>query len=116
VTDPAAVLSSVRREAWAEKVLQEDYGRLKQEVADEIRRGDKDQALERIRRYREATAAVNRQVGSGRVAANLEQEVGDLQRTVQETFAGAPAAVAAKQQQNAKALHYDGYQKRRDQP
>jgi len=116
VTDPAAVLSSVRREAWAAKVLQEDFSRLKEEVADEIRRGDKDQALERIRRYREETAAVNRQVASGRVAANLEQEVGDLQHTVQETFAGAPAAIAAKQQQNAKALHYDGYQKRRDQP
>jgi hypothetical protein len=36
-----------------------------------------------------------------------------LEETVAETFAGPPAAVAAKQKQNAKALQYESYQERR---
>jgi Ca-activated chloride channel family protein len=114
VDDAAAVAASLDKGAWTDKVLQEDFGRLKEEVAAAIRRGDAPGAIQSIQTYREEQAAVNRVVASPEVARNLEQEMPALVRQVEETFSGAAAEVAAKQKQSAKSLQYDGYQNRRD--
>jgi len=114
VENPEDVVASIRKDAWEKKVLQEDYGRLKEAVADAIRSGDEDSAMQRIQSYRQEKAAVNQVLASPRVAANLEEDVDALGAYVQETFAGKPEAVALKQKKNAKALQYEAYQKRRD--
>ena len=93
--------------------MQEAYGRLKEEVAAAIRKGDKGQALKRIQRYERHNAAINAKVGSEMVKGNLEKDVRQLRDTVEDTFAGAPAAVAEKQKVRAKALQYDSYESRR---
>jgi len=108
------VMASIRKDAWAGKVLQEDYGRLKEAVADAIRSGDEQRAMQRIQSYRQEKAAVNQVLASPRVAENLEKDVDALGAYVQETFAGEPEAVVLKQKKNAKALQYEAYQKRRD--
>lgn len=108
------VVASIRKEAWAQKVLQEDFGRLKEAVADAIRSGDKEQAMAQIQLYRQEKAELNRVVASPQVSENLEKEVHALGAYVEDTFAGKPAAVRAKQKKNAKTLQYEGYQKRRD--
>jgi len=114
VNDPNAVAASIDKQVWADKVLQEDFGRLKEEVAAAIRRGDAQAAMQRIQVYRDDKAAINRVVASPGVARNLTQELPALAGQVQDTFVGAAAEVEAKQKQNAKALQYEGYQKRRD--
>jgi Ca-activated chloride channel family protein len=43
------------------------------------------------------------------VADNLEKDLKQLRDTVDDTFTGAPAAVAAKQKKNAKVLQFEGY-------
>jgi len=48
------------------------------------------------------------------VAKNLETDVNALRDQVDETFAGAPAAVAQKKKQVSKSLQYEGYKARRD--
>jgi len=57
---------------------------------------------------------VNATVGSAKVADNLESDVQSLRQSVEDTFAGAPAAVAEKKKQRSKALQYESYQIRRD--
>lgn len=114
VESPEDVFASIRKDAWADKVLQEDYGRLKEAVADAIRSGDAQGAMQRIQSYREEKAAVNKVLASPRVAENLAQDVDALDVYVQETFAGKPEAVVQKQKKNAKVLQYEAYQKRRD--
>ena len=114
VDRPEEVMASIRKEAWAEKVLQDDFGRLKDAVANAIREGNATQAMERIESYRQEKTTINQVVASPRVAENLAQEVDALGDYVQETFSGQPDEVRSKQKKNAKSLQYEAYQKRRN--
>lgn len=114
VPDPKEVVASIDKPSWTRQVLQEDYNRLKELVAGAMRKGDKDGALKEIKEYEERNGTLNNEVGSADVADNLEQDVHKLRQTVQETFAGPPAAVAEKQKAESKKLQYESYQLRRD--
>jgi len=113
VKDQDEVFASIDKSEWEEKVLQDDYNRLREEVAADVKKGDKKQALDRIDRYYHEQQSVNSVVGSGEVAKNLEKDLGDLRGVVKETFQGEPAEVAHKQKKNAKVLQYEGYSGRR---
>jgi Ca-activated chloride channel family protein len=114
VADKKAVLSSIDQAAWGDQVVQEDYSRLKESVADAIRKGEKDEALKQIQEYESRNRAVNAAVGSGKVAGNLAKDLPVLRQSVEETFSGPPAAVAEKKKQASKALQYESYKVRRD--
>ena len=114
VPDPKAVLASIKKDSWADQVVQEEFSRLKEEVAADIRDGDKTRAQARIQEYESKQVTINTIVGSGKVARNLETDVQVLRQRVDETFVGAPAAVAEKKKQVSKSMQYDGYKLRRD--
>jgi Ca-activated chloride channel family protein len=114
VADPAAVMASIRKASWADQVVQEEFSRLKEDVAADIRDGEKEQAQARIRAYTAKQGAINTVVGSDKVAENLATDVHALRRQVEETFTGAPAAVAEKKKQVSKSMQYDGYKIRRN--
>jgi Ca-activated chloride channel homolog len=114
VADKKAVLSSIDRDTWSDQVVQEDFNQLREAVADAVRKGEKEEAFKRIHAYEARTRAVNAAVGSAEVAKNLDQELPGLRQSVEETFAGPPAAVAAKQKKTSKALQYESYKIRRD--
>jgi Ca-activated chloride channel homolog len=114
VADPKAVMASINKSEWGDQVVKEDYNQLKEKVADDIRLGRKEEAISKIREYETRTRAVNDAVGSVKVADNLEKDVQNLRQSVEETFAGAPAAVAEKKKQRSKALQYESYKIRRD--
>jgi Ca-activated chloride channel family protein len=109
VADEKAALSSIDPARWERKVLGDDYSRLKQEVAADIKAGDKDGALKRIDRYRRERQAVNAVVKSDAVGKNLAGEVTELEARVDKTF----EAPAAAQNAEVKALQYEGYSGRR---
>jgi Ca-activated chloride channel family protein len=113
VKEQKDVFASIDKVEWEEKVLKDDYNKLRDEVAAEIKKGKKEEALDRIHRYRQAQESVNAVVGSSRVSSNLEQDVHQLEEMVKGTFQGAPAEVELKQKRNAKALQYEGYVGRR---
>jgi Ca-activated chloride channel family protein len=114
LADQEAVMASIDKTGWGEQVIQEDYGQLKEEVAEAIRSGRKQQALTKIQEYEDRNRKVNAAVGSAKVAKNLDEDVNVLRQSVEDTFRGAPAAVAAKQKKRSKALQYESYQIRRD--
>ena len=105
--------ASIDRDKWIQKVIKNDFSRLKEEVALDIKTGQKGKALERIEQYHSRQNTVNASVGSVEVTENLDKDVGKLRDTVQDTFSGKPAAVQRKQKTNAKALQYEGYQGQR---
>ena len=113
VDDQKKVYSSIDKTSWSEKVINEDFNRLKQEVAAEIKAGRKGAALKKIETYHHEQEAVNSVVGSASVADNLDHDVSELKSLVKDTFQGAPAAIRQKQKSNAKSLQYDGYRGRR---
>jgi len=113
VGDEGRVLSSIDHDRWESKVLKEDYGRLKQEVASEISSGRMDGALQRIDAYEHEQKALNSAVGSPAVERNIETDLKDLRKRVADTFSGPPAAAAEKQKAGSKALQYEGYTERR---
>jgi len=108
-----AVLGSIHKKSWEDKVLLEDYNRLREDVALDVKSGDKEKAIQKIDAYYQQKKQLNETVQSGKVEENLEQDVSDLKTMVRDTFKGAPAAVSQKQKTNAKSLQYEGYSKRR---
>ena len=50
---------------------------------------------------------------AAKVAGNLGNDLAVLRQSVEETFGGAPAAVAEKEKQTSKASQYESYQIRR---
>ncbi len=107
------VFASINKSEWEQKVLRDDYNRLREEVAADIKQGNEKEALDRIDRYYHKQQAVNSVVGSSQVEDNLDKDLGELRGFVEETFQGEPEAVVHKQKQNAKALQYEGYSGRR---
>jgi Ca-activated chloride channel family protein len=113
VKDQQEVFSSIDKNEWEQKVLKDDVNKLREEVAAEIKKGRKKEALKRIETYYGEQQAVNSVVGSGKVAASLERDLGDLREMVDDTFQGRPQEVEVKQKKNSKALQYEGYRGRR---
>ena len=113
IRDKTQVISSVDKEVWEEKVLQEDYSKLLDEVAADLDNGSRDDAMQAIQNYEAEQGELNAVVGSEKVSTNLEQELKVLRHKVEETFAGAPSAVMSKQKKNAKELQYRSYESRR---
>jgi Ca-activated chloride channel family protein len=114
VADQQAVNASIDATEWTQQVLQEDFSRLKDEVADAIRKGEKEKALSKIHSYEERNRELNSVIQSPSVSQNLDQDVQVMRMGVEETFAGKPAEVAEKKKQKAKVLQYESYQVRRD--
>ena len=113
INDPKKVYSSINKTSWSDKVINEDFNHLKQEVAADIKSGEKQRALQKIDQYYEEREAENAAVGSAQVAENLDKDLKELETYVKDTFEGSPAAVRQKQKSNAKALQFEGYSGRR---
>jgi len=94
--------------------LQEDYSKLKEQVAQDLRVGDEKGALSKIDSYKSEKKDANQAVGSVKVRDNLERDVAGLAATVKETFAAPAGQVEERQKLNAKALQQESYQQRRD--
>ncbi|MGD1968811.1 MAG: VWA domain-containing protein [Desulfobacterales bacterium] len=113
VENKKEVQASIDKSSWAEKVIQEDYNRLKQEVAADVKAGKKQTALKRIQRYYQEQESINATVGSAEVRQNLDRDLTNLRQRVEDTFTGEPATVTRKQKASSKALQYEGYRGRR---
>jgi Ca-activated chloride channel family protein len=107
------VYSSIDKTGWTEKVLFEDFNKLKQEIAHDIKTGKKESALKRLDQYRRQQKEINASVGSREVEENLKKDLEQLRVVVEDTFHGAPEAVQEKQKLNSKSLQYEGYRGRR---
>ena len=114
VEDKKAVIASIDKEVWSEQIVKEDFSKLKDTVANAVRSGQKKEALRAIEEYEEKTGELNDSVGSAEVSKNLENDLAPLRQSVEQTFSGAPAAVAEKRKQQAKELQYESYKIRRD--
>lgn len=114
VKDRKEVFASIDKNEWEEKVIRDSYNSLRQGVAALITHGKKEEALERIKQYADEQSAINSVVGSARVSENLDKDVKELKKAVQDTFHGAPSEVAQKQKERAKVLQYKGYVGRRE--
>ncbi|MEN6441719.1 MAG: VWA domain-containing protein [Syntrophobacter sp.] len=113
VRDASEALASIRKSEWEEKVIREDYSRLREEVATAVKEGKRDDAMRQIDEYTARQQAANATVKSEAVSGNLDKDVGALRRTVVDSFSGPSAEAAHKQKANAKILQYEGYQERR---
>ena len=107
------VLSSIEKDEWEDRVIQEDYNKLREEISKDIKEGKKQKAFDRIHTYYKEKQQLNTSVGSAKVTENLSKDLNELRSVVRDTFQGKPAAVMQKQKSNSKALQYEGYKGRR---
>ncbi len=113
VKDKKEAYSSINRGSWETKVIQDDFNKLKDKVSKLVKQGKKDDALREIHKYRSAQKAINQVVCSPKVTKNLEQDVGQLENVVEDTFSGNQNEIYTKQKRNAKSLQFEAYKKRR---
>ena len=108
VTDQDEVFASIDKSEWGARVVNDEFNRLREEVAADIKAGNEEEALDRINHYATKQQSINAVVGSSEVASNLEKDVEDLRAAVNGTFLGEPQEVEQKQKRNDTALLYEG--------
>lgn len=113
VANAGEAMASISKAAWEEKVIKEDFNRLREEVAAAVGEGKRDVAMKQIDEYASRQQTANATVGSEAVAGNLEKDVQGLRQSVTDSFIGTPAQQAYKQKVNAKSMQFEGYQGRR---
>jgi Ca-activated chloride channel family protein len=113
VQDRKEAIASIDKGVWVNKVIKDDFNRLREEVARDIKLGQKKEAVQKIDQYYNKQQEINAHVQSGKVADNLAKDLPSLRSILDETFSGKPAEVADKQKKNAKTLQYEGYNERR---
>ena len=103
-------MAAIDRDAWGRAVVEEEYGRLQQEVAASVRAGNREEALRRISAYQARNSAANTYVQSPEVTQNLIS-LGYLSSQVDDAFSGADQE--SKQKVLAKERQGSGYDARR---
>jgi len=76
---------------WTRSVVVESYNKLQDDVAREVKAGRRDEALQRLRQFKEETERMNARVQSPAVSAQL-QAIAPLERDVAAAFEGADQA------------------------
>jgi Ca-activated chloride channel homolog len=79
--------ASLDGEAWERAVVVDDFNKMQEEVAREVKKGDRDAALAKIERFRAPAAAINARVASTPVQQRLES-LKDLEKEVAAAFEG----------------------------
>ena len=113
IEDQEEALASVDRSEWEEKVVQEDFNVLREQIAVDLKNGKKEAALEQLNDYQMRQQDLNSSLRSDKVANHLDEEVGGLRDMIEGTFSGSASEVAEKQKSNAKDIQFKGYRERR---
>jgi hypothetical protein len=87
VADRRAFLAAVDRDRWERAVVEEEYGRLQQGVAEHVKAGRLAEAKEEIAVYKAKNEKLNASLQSREVAVNLEA-VDALESEVDDAFVG----------------------------
>jgi Ca-activated chloride channel family protein len=87
VKDERVALAAIDKSAWERGVVQEEWGRVQQDVARAVREGKRNDALGYLTEYQHKQAALNANVGSSAVDTTLN-ESHSLARQVDDAFNG----------------------------
>jgi hypothetical protein len=96
--------------AWARAVVVDAYNQMQKEVAQAVQAGRRDEALARLRQFKDETAAMNARVQSAPVAAQLDS-TDRLAADVAAAFEGADQA--QRQNELGKAASAQAIESRR---
>lgn len=110
VKDEAAALASIDKSAWERAVVQEEWGRVQEQVARAVHEGKREEALGALNAYRSNYAALNAKLGSAAVDGSLDASAA-LEKQVADAFEGADQA--GKQNRFSKEQLYNGRKVRR---
>ena len=113
VKDQRRATASIDKAVWEKKVIQDDYNRLRDNVAKDLKSGRKEEAMKKIDSYYKEQSTINSTVQSEEVSQNLDRDIETLKQTVNDTFTGSEDEIAQKQKGNSKAIQHEGYLKRR---
>jgi len=113
VKEQDEVFASIDKDEWGKKVLQDDFNKLREDVAADVKEGNEEKALGRIQEYYQDQQTINSIVKSPAVTENLERDLTHLRATVTDAFQGRPEEVEVKKKEASKTLQYEGYKGRR---
>lgn len=102
--------SGVDTDAWSRSVVVDAYNKMQEEVAREVKEGRRDEALQRVRDFKDQTGAMNARLRSAPVAAQLGS-ADKLEADVSAAFEG--AGQAARQNELSKSSSAKAVESRR---
>jgi Ca-activated chloride channel family protein len=91
VKDQNVALAAIDKTAWERAVVQEEWGRVQQDVARAVREGKREEARGWLSQYQAKQSALNASVGSAAVDSTLTESRA-LERQVDDAFQGADQA------------------------
>ena len=98
--------ASLDGKTWERSVVVDDFNKMQEEVAREVKDGDRDAALSKIESFRAEAVAINTRVMSAPVQQKLDS-LKDLEKEVGDAFVGADQAARQNElskSKGAKAL------------
>jgi len=102
VNDDDAALASIDKGAWERAVAQEEWGRVREQVARAVHEGKREAAIQSLNTYRTQYSTLNAKLGSAAVDGSLNESK-TLEQQVLDAFRGADQAgkqnVFSKEQQ-----------------
>ena len=96
VNDEAQYLAAFNPSTWARAVQEETFNKLRQDVAKDVREGQRAEAIEKIAAFKKHHASVNATLNSSEVEEVLQQ-TGDLENDVEQAFQGSAAEQSYRQ-------------------
>jgi Ca-activated chloride channel family protein len=110
VADPDQFYANVDVDAWSRSVVVEDYNKMQEEVAREVKAGRRDRAVRRLQQFKDEAAAMNDHLDSAAVTDQLD-EATRLWIGVDQAFEGPNQE--ARQQELSKATSAQAVDSRR---
>lgn len=107
VNNPNEAVATIRQSEWEEKVVQEDFSVLQEQVGLSVQNRDLDGALRQIDAYYADKANANAQVGSTKVTTHLKEELAEMREQVRQTFKGSSKDIE-KQVRDNSILYING--------
>lgn len=105
--------ASLQQEVWEKKVLDDDFNKLKETVADKLAMGDEAGAAASVDAYAKEQRQANAAVNSTVVETHLEKDVEALKDQVGQVMAAPAPAKPGLQNKAAKTMQHEGYSGRR---
>ncbi len=104
-----SVDKSVYSKTWTENNL----GRMKKELSDSVREGDKDRAQKAITDYKQALEKAEKEADVQLVTPEVEQELKAMEEEVDDAFAGPAAVQNEKRKRSSKSIQQDAIKQQR---
>lgn len=104
---------SINEDVYQKSWMENNLGLMKKNISKWMREGKKDKAKEEINRYKKGVEAASTQSNISLATPKMKQELVEMEKQVDDAFAGSMLDQQVKRNRAAKSMQYDSIKKQR---